>query len=308
MRPELKPIYDNLLKSINKRYFTEYEIEWREKQLNVSHIFPVTINTTVCELKDISYCLHDGEFKCEVEDVISILKKSNKELTSFLSIDIIDAQRDASEVIKDYFKYQNGSNVVREIVDILELHSNEVYIVGGCIRDILRRQSPKDIDFVTDTDIDILVSEFKSNGYKTLQKGEQFLVLIVEKNGEQFEISRFRKDKDNNGGIPGTIFDDAVRRDFTCNSVYFRTTDHQIVDITGGLFDIFNGILRFIGKGADRIKEDPNRVFRAYRFIGKGFTPDNKTLKCIRQYFDYSVQNTSPERIRCEIEKMVSIK
>ena len=120
-------------------------------------------------------------------------------------------------------------------------------------------------------------------------------------------------DTDNSGGAIGTITTDANRRDFTINSLYvpLGCTDiiANIVDPTGqGKADIENRQLRFIGQPARRILEDPLRVARFYRFLHtKNLVPHPGSLRAVRQNFNYAHNNTSPERWRVEIERMVGL-
>ena len=103
----------------------------------------------------------------------------------------------------------------------------------------------------------------------------------------------------------GTIEEDAMRRDFTINSLYLNPWTGEIHDPTGrGLEDLKNRIIRFNGKASDRIKEDFLRVFRAYRqAYTLNFTIEKNTLKNMRRYFKEACEKLPPERIRTEIEK-----
>lgn len=196
---------------------------------------------------------------------------------------------------------------------MLSLQSEENYLVGGCVRDGFLGLEPKDYDIVTDVPYDDVESILSKNGWKTKSCGEQFLVLHVSKDDEQYEIANFRKENIYlDGRRPtkveiGTIEEDAFRRDFTVNALYENPRTGKILDPTGqGLSDIKSRTLRFIGKPKDRIKEDFLRVFRYYRFLAtKGLNSDPKSLKACREYFNEACKSTTPERIRNEIERMV---
>jgi tRNA nucleotidyltransferase/poly(A) polymerase len=195
---------------------------------------------------------------------------------------------------------------------ILTTYSKESYLVGGCVRDSLLGIKPKDFDFVTDIPYDKLDDIFTEAGWAVSRTGENFLVLNIAKDGVQFEIANFRCDDiDSDGRRPnsvkiGNIYEDSLRRDFYINSLYMRLSDGEIVDPTGkGLEDIKTKTIRFVGRAEDRIKNDYLRVFRFYRFIKKGFTPAKKDLKKVREMFAEAYNNTTPERVREEIEKMV---
>lgn len=195
---------------------------------------------------------------------------------------------------------------------VLEAQSPNVYLVGGAVRDLLTGNTPHDFDLVTDTPMDTLAEVFRDGGFSVSLTGVSRFVLNVSLGGYNVEISNFRKDTCCDGRHAvveiGTIEDDAHRRDFTINALYINTRTEQIVDPTGlGLDDVKTRTLRFIGKPKDRIKEDYLRVMRFYRFITRGFVPDNKSLKACREMFNEAYTNITPERVRTELEKMVKL-
>ena len=209
---------------------------------------------------------------------------------------------------------QHVSKEIRLVIDILTELSPNSCLVGGAVRDILKGNLPKDFDFVTDASYDQIITKFKENNFKVIETGKQFLVLNVKYNDEKFEISNFRKDGTYvDGRRPesvsiGTIEEDAHRRDFTINALYFNLFTHELIDPTGeGLNDLLNNHLAFVGNAKDRLNEDLLRVYRAYRFISKGFVPSKNTLKHIRHAFDCAQKTVAPERVKNEIEKTIGI-
>jgi len=202
---------------------------------------------------------------------------------------------------------------LKHIFYLLGQHSKNNYLVGGCVRDAFLGVESKDYDIVTDVHMDISGPLLQENGFHVLECGEAFLVLTVSKDGEQFEIANFRKEGIYlDGRRPaeieiGTIEEDAVRRDFTINALYENPVTGQILDPTEkGLSDIKSRTLRFIGKPKDRIKEDYLRVFRFYRFLAcKDLQPDVKSIKACREMFNEAYANTTPERVRLELERMI---
>ena len=184
-------------------------------------------------------------------------------------------------------------------------------LVGGCVRDLRLGRQPKDLDIVTDANLDEVSKVLSENGWSIDEAGKQFFVLIASKNGQQFEIALFRKDGTyTDGRRPdyvqiGTMEEDAQRRDFTINSLYLDPWTGEFYDPTGkGFKDIEDKIIRFNGKAVERIKEDFLRIFRAYRqACALGFTIEKNTLKNMRKYFNEACQKLPPERIRTEIEK-----
>lgn len=205
----------------------------------------------------------------------------------------------------------NLNNNLLQIFMILRGFSQNNYLVGGCVRDSLIGREPKDFDIVTDVHMDTIETAFIDNGWTVDSVGKQFLVMFVSKNGEQYEIANFRKDVGFSDGrrpdeaIIGDLTTDAARRDFTVNSIYYDPINGSYLDPNKGMKDAEERILRFIGKPQDRIREDYLRIFRFYRFLSKGFTPDKKSLKACRELFTEAYGHITPERVRMEVERMV---
>ena len=202
-----------------------------------------------------------------------------------------------------------------EIFMILDTYSKNSFIVGGATRDYLLGKEPSDYDIVTDIDLTKLEEIFTTAGWSVSTTGKAFLVMNISKNGDVFEVSNFRKDGSYTDGrrpdsvTVGTLEEDAHRRDFTVNSLYLRFEKdgtETLLDPTGqGKADLDKRILRFIGKPEDRIKEDYLRVFRFYRFLAKGWRPDQKSLVACRTLFNEAYEKTTPERVRAELEKLI---
>lgn len=190
-------------------------------------------------------------------------------------------------------------------------YSNGNYLVGGCVRDMLLGIKPKDFDIVTKVHMDKVEEIFKDNGWKVDTAGKQFLVMIVSKDGDMYEIANFRTEHGfSDGRRPdkvkiGNMKTDSKRRDFTINALYYCPFRNVIRDFVGGMKDINSKTLKFVGKPKDRIKEDYLRVFRFYRFLKKGLKPDKRSLKACREMFNEAYEKTTPERVRNEIERMV---
>jgi len=200
---------------------------------------------------------------------------------------------------------QHITPIVKELIQILR-EIDESYIVGGATRDLVQMKEPKDFDFCTKANLDELENVLVKNGFKANQAGKHFLVLIVSKNGQTFEIANFRSDRDNSGGKIGTLLEDAERRDFGINAGYINLNTLKIVDPTGQFFeDIQTRTVKFVGNPKERLQEDHLRGIRFYRFISRGYNPDKKSLRAIRDNWNDVIKNVNPERIRTEIEKIV---
>jgi tRNA nucleotidyltransferase/poly(A) polymerase len=187
----------------------------------------------------------------------------------------------------------------------------ETYLVGGCVRDMLLGKEPKDYDIVTKANIEDLRGTLADNEWQVDAVGENFLVYAVSKHHRQFEIANFRKESGfTDGRRPdrvevGTLEEDAKRRDFTVNSIYYNPISNTFVDPNNGRYDVERRVLKFVGRPHDRISEDYLRVFRFFRFLSKlKFQPDIKSLKACREMFNEAYSKTNPERVRMEIERM----
>ena len=255
----------------------------------------------------------DENLKNLIKD-FKLVNKGQEPKYSFIGERFQDINGLQTNMVRNFLGSLN-SPITKEVIDILKNISSNSCMVGGSVRDIILDKTPKDFDFVVDISYDDLEKVFKENGFSIKEVGKQFLVLIVSKGEQTFEIANFRKDgtyKD--GRRPesvevGSIFDDAKRRDFTINALYFNLKSRKVLDPNlSGTMDIDNKVLRFISDPEDRIREDKLRVMRFYRFIKKtGFEADKNSLKAVRKNFEKMLKETSPERIKNEIENMIGL-
>ena len=159
----------------------------------------------------------------------------------------------------------------------------QAYLVGGCVRDLLLGREPKDFDVVTDAHPDEIRAVFRN----CRLIGRRFRLAHVHFGDEIVEVATFRGLNDDGEGnrqhgrdgrilrdnIYGNIEEDAWRRDFTVNALYYSIHDFSVLDFVGGMDDHKAGILRLIGDPEQRYREDPVRMLRAIRFAVKlGFT------------------------------------
>ena len=227
----------------------------------------------------------------------------------------------SNEVAKNYYilesKLELNVNKIPEdvkyIMNKLWNYSTEVYLVGGCVRDLLLDKTPKDWDIVTDISYAEMTEIFSGSEFKIKETGKQFLVFNLNYNGNDYEIANFRKDGYSSDGrrpdevTIGTIQEDADRRDFTINSIYFNI--NGIKANYQSVLDIINKKIRFVGNPDDRLKEDYLRGWRFLRFANtfknKGFTVDEKSMKSIRRNWDNIYNSSNPTRVMLELEKII---
>jgi len=254
------------------------------------------------------------DFKLMISDYENLTKLETYDCQSQFMLNIQDELLEAQIILGSYLR--DISTITLEVMTILKTASAESCLVGGACRDALDMDvdEPKDYDFATDVLYDELERLFKDEGFRVKETGKHTLVLTISKNNETFEIANFRKDGTYEDGrrpsnvTIGTIEDDGRRRDFTCNAIYYNLTTENILDISGlGISDCFTKTLRSVGNADDRMSEDLLRIMRAYRFIGKGYTPYGNLLAVCRKNFNDMIINISSERIRMEVEKMVHI-
>jgi poly(A) polymerase len=181
-----------------------------------------------------------------------------------------------------------------------------VYFAGGCVRDHLMGQKPQDFDIAT-TAIPDEVEKFFS---KTVPVGKQFGVLLVVESDIPFEVATFRCEGGYQDGRHPTRIsftqpeEDAKRRDFTVNGLFYDPFENQVIDFVGGLQDIPQKIIKAIGEPEARFNEDKLRLLRAIRFASTlNFEIEKKTWEAIRKKAP-EILAVSPERIREELVKI----
>jgi len=175
----------------------------------------------------------------------------------------------------------------KKVVKTLNKAGHEAYLVGGCIRDLLLGHKPKDFDIATCATPEQVHKTFK----RARLVGRRFrLVHIMFSSRKYIEVATFRSGKvktTSNGTIVrdnlyGTLKEDAFRRDFSVNGLYYDIQKSQVIDYVDGLEALNSSEIRMIGKPAERFQEDPVRMIRAIRFKVKlGATIDPIISKSI---------------------------
>ncbi len=203
--------------------------------------------------------------------------------------------------------FDKGFRLVKEIKALEE--GSTAYIVGGAVRDFILGRECDDIDIATSVDIDVIEKHFPTHD---IGSNKDFGVIVVEFEGEVFEISNYRADGEyTDGRRPDSVkvgvdtHTDSCRRDFTINAMYMDE-DENIIDFHGGQEDIKNGIIRCVGDARDRFNEDYLRMLRAIRFAATlDFEIDSYERTIIKD-FRKQISKISTERIWKEFWKMAN--
>ncbi len=196
----------------------------------------------------------------------------------------------------------------QEVVRKLQEASHTAYWAGGCVRDMLMNREPNDFDIATSARPNDVTSLFRN----TREVGAQFGVILVRIFGYSLEVATFRTDHDYEDGRrpTGVTFstpeEDAKRRDFTINGMFYDPIADEVHDYVNGQPDLKAGIIRAIGVPAERFAEDHLRVLRAIKFASRfGFEIESATWDAMRASAA-DLKRISPERIRMELESMLA--
>jgi len=182
------------------------------------------------------------------------------------------------------------------------------FFAGGCVRDKLLGRKPKDYDVATDA----IPEEVEDLFPRTIPIGKAFGVVAVVDGKEMVEVATFREEVGTlDGRHPETIMfsaakEDALRRDFTINGMFYDPFAEQLHDYVNGQRDLEKRIITAIGNPVERFKEDHLRMLRAIRFAHNlGFALDPKTEEAIRA-MAHLITNISAERIEMEVTRILT--
>jgi len=194
----------------------------------------------------------------------------------------------------------------RAVAARLRSEGHIAYFAGGCVRDLVRGLTPKDYDIATDARPEEVQKLFS----RTYAVGAHFGVILVVENGFQFEVATFRSDDAYiDGRHPSAVHfsspeEDAKRRDFSINGMFYDPVAEEVIDFVAGRADIAAKLVRAIGNPAQRFVEDRLRMLRAVRFATVlDYKIDNETWDALLAN-SVSINQISAERIREELVRI----
>lgn len=209
--------------------------------------------------------------------------------------------------LKNQLKSHPDWSAVESIYHTLQSHGYKAFLAGGCVRDALLGRMANDLDVATDATPEQIEQLFP----KTVNVGKAFGVMRVLNQNADIEVATFRLDgRYEDGRRPESVEfsspeEDAKRRDFTVNALFYDLENDQVIDYVKGQSDLSLKIIRTVGDSERRFTEDHLRLLRAARFVGQlDFTLDPGTFKAIKAMASL-VKTVSGERLRDEMYKLL---
>jgi putative nucleotidyltransferase with HDIG domain len=204
---------------------------------------------------------------------------------------------------------QGRYNSAVRVVKALRNGGFEAFFAGGWVRDrVMGASAPSDIDIATSAAPDDIRRLFG----RTVGVGEQFGVMIVLEGGTPFEVATFRADVGiGDGRHPESVVytdakNDAMRRDFTINGMFYDPAADEVIDYVGGRAGIEGRLIESIGEPEQRFREDYLRMLRAVRFAARfGFGIEERTFEAVRANA-HRIKAVSAERVCAEMCKMLT--
>jgi len=201
-------------------------------------------------------------------------------------------------------QFQSAVRLIQSLRD----EGFETVFAGGCVRDSLLGVVPKDLDIATAAPPTTVETLFP----RTLAVGKAFGTIVVIEDGHNFEVTTFRREGGyTDGRHPSQVeftdlAEDASRRDFTVNALFYDPLEEKIIDCVNGMQDLSDRRLRTVGRAEERFAEDYLRMLRAPRFVAQlGFALDEEASNAIHKLHHHITQ-VSAERIFMEMRRLLS--
>lgn len=199
-------------------------------------------------------------------------------------------------------------NKVSMIINNLQLHGHEAFVVGGCVRDSILCRKPQDWDITTSA----RPEDIKKLFARTVDTGIEHGTVTVMVGREGFEVTTYRTDglyedsrRPKDVTFTLSLEEDLKRRDFTINAMAYND-ETRLVDVFGGMHDLNHHLVRCVGNPMERFSEDALRILRAVRFSAQLACPiEEKTAEAIRE-LAWTLEKISAERIQVELVKLIT--
>ena len=202
--------------------------------------------------------------------------------------------------------------VVKGTAETLEKAGFEAYLVGGCVRDLLRDTTPKDWDLTTNAHPEeiqkLFVEHYANNdfgtiGVKTEDEDPTLAVIEITPYRSEGSYTDLRRPDTVTFGV--SLDEDLARRDFTVNALAYRPQTNTLVDHYGGVEDLKAKRLKTVGNAHERFNEDALRMMRAVRLAAElGFSIDSATITAIAKN-NLLLQRISIERVAAELSRII---
>ncbi|MGA9467952.1 MAG: CCA tRNA nucleotidyltransferase [Exiguobacterium marinum] len=195
----------------------------------------------------------------------------------------------------------------KKIIETIEYHGGEAYIVGGAVRDYVLGSLPDDIDLATSLFPEEVMTLFPKSVPTGIEHGTVTVIL----NHHPFEVTTFRSEgsysdsrRPDHVALGVSLEEDLLRRDFTMNAMAFH--DGQVVDLFGGQHDLEERIIRTVGSPYERFGEDALRIMRALRFMSQLDFTLHEELRHAANRLGHRLEHIAMERIAIEFEKLLT--
>lgn len=200
-------------------------------------------------------------------------------------------------------------SVPDSVLKIASYLDKPLFIVGGFVRDSLKKLAPHDIDLCGDMDWETVVRRLENTEFNATVNSKKLMTLKIIAPDAEYEYTAFRTDSYKDGHSPDSVTRtndikiDALRRDFTANAVYYDPVREEIFDPLGGVKDIEKNVLRMTRKNA--FSEDGLRLMRLARQAAElGFSVEKETLAAAKENAK-NIKDISRERIRDELDRIL---
>ena len=201
----------------------------------------------------------------------------------------------------------------KALIELAQLFPTELYVVGGYIRNKIMEIESEDIDICSRLTIEEVEQLLKGTKFAFKIKNKMLGAALISVDGDNYEYTTFRRDFYEEGGghspvrveFISDVREDAKRRDFTCNAIYYDIKNKQILDFYNGKDDIKKRVLKTVETPEEVLSHDGVRILRLFRFQCElNFKIDKKTLQCAYKYKN-NLCDVSGERVVYEITRIL---